>query len=254
MIDKTLIYAWDDHYLGIFPANTYSTGSRAGVTLCVSLDGKNIEARTANNNMLASPYFVISRDLPVEITTQSPTLIINYFPLSLVCFSLLDFVGDAGIRPINLNFDANDEWVKQLQTKDIKENTLQRAIMNLIFSIDGYSPIRKNIDLRVLHVAKQIRYALPETNSIEQYSYDIGLSPDRLSHLFKDNMGYSIKSYTLFEKARKALFLTVTGTSHTEASIEAGFSDAAHFSNTIKKFYGLTLSNISHGMDVKIFN
>ena len=73
------------------------------------------------------------------------------------------------------------------------------------------------------------------------------LSESRLSHLFKKNVGISIKKYLLWNRLKYALkFLLTEETNLKEASFEAGFSDQAHLTKTFKSFLGIN--------PVKVFN
>ncbi len=78
-------------------------------------------------------------------------------------------------------------------------------------------------------------------------SSKVFLSESRLSHLFKKNVGISIKKYLLWNRLKYALkFLLTEETNLKEASFEAGFSDQAHLTKTFKSFLGIN--------PVKVFN
>lgn len=225
-----------------------------GVTLCISLTQADIHVTISDETNVFGRSLVINRARPVVITTESPAIFINFFPMSLQCFSLLEFLQDHDAKVVSPKFNEQDEWVRRFLDQRIEEPELAAAIMHLILSIDGYKPSKKQMDLRVLHIIKRICQTLPETLPIEHYAWEVGLSKDRLSHLFKENTGYTIKAYTLFEKARKAILYMVGGKSFTDSSMEAGFTDAAHFSNTVKKFYGLKLTDIASGMKITFYS
>lgn len=73
------------------------------------------------------------------------------------------------------------------------------------------------------------------------------LSQSRLSHLFKEQVGVSLRSYLLFEKMRKTYAYVVSGESITSACIRAGFDSSSHFSATCKKMFGISFTNFSKG-------
>ncbi len=78
-------------------------------------------------------------------------------------------------------------------------------------------------------------------------SSKVFLSESRLSHLFKENVGISIKRYFLWNRLKYALkFLLTEETNLKEASFEAGFSDQAHLTRTFKSFLGVN--------PVRVFN
>jgi len=78
-------------------------------------------------------------------------------------------------------------------------------------------------------------------------SSKVFLSESRLSHLFKENVGISIKRYLLWNRLKYALkFLLTEETNLKEASFEAGFTDQAHLTKTFKSFLGVN--------PVRVFN
>lgn len=67
------------------------------------------------------------------------------------------------------------------------------------------------------------------------------ISKSRLSHLFKENTGTSIKKYYVWNKLKIAFdFLLNEETNLKEASFEADFFDQAHLSNAFKNYLGIS--------------
>lgn len=88
---------------------------------------------------------------------------------------------------------------------------------------------------------------LPYNILLATLSSRVFLSNDRLSHLFKENVGTSIKKYHVWNKLKIAFdFLLNAETNLKEASFEAGFTDQAHLSNAFKNLLGIS--------PVKVFN
>ncbi len=67
------------------------------------------------------------------------------------------------------------------------------------------------------------------------------LSESRLAHLFKKEIGISIRQYILWNKIRRAVAYS-TKESLTRSAHLAGFSDSAHFSRVFAKMFGSTPS------------
>ncbi len=75
----------------------------------------------------------------------------------------------------------------------------------------------------------------------------IFLSESRLSHLFKENVGISIKKYLVWNRLKHALkFFLDEETTLKKASLEANFFDQAHLSTSFKNFLGKN--------PIKVFN
>lgn len=68
------------------------------------------------------------------------------------------------------------------------------------------------------------------------------LSPSRLSHLFKENVGISLHRYLAMDKMRKGYIYFQKYGSITEASMRAGFDSPSHFAATCKRMFGISFS------------
>jgi AraC-like DNA-binding protein len=69
------------------------------------------------------------------------------------------------------------------------------------------------------------------------------LSEGRLSHLFKAEMGISIKRFFVWSNLKKTIEQVVNGEKNMyQASIENGFYDQAHLSKAFKKIFGISPS------------
>lgn len=81
----------------------------------------------------------------------------------------------------------------------------------------------------------------------------IFLSESRLSHLFKENVGISIKKYLLWNRLKYSLkHLLTEETNLKEAALEAGFSDQAHLSNTFKNFLGVNPAEVFNSRTLQL--
>lgn len=71
-----------------------------------------------------------------------------------------------------------------------------------------------------------------------------GISPDHLSHLFKDQIGISAKRYALWVRTVIGIERMCHGGSATQAAKDVRFSDAAHFSRACKQHFGHSPSKL----------
>lgn len=73
----------------------------------------------------------------------------------------------------------------------------------------------------------------------------VHLSESRLSHLFKEEVGISIKRYLVWSRLKRTAY-TFINEDRTlyEAALEAGFYDQAHMSNAFKQLLGLRPSAV----------
>lgn len=68
------------------------------------------------------------------------------------------------------------------------------------------------------------------------------LSESRLIHLFKAEIGITIRKYILWRRVQKALAAMCSGRSIRQSAQQAGFTDAAHFNRTFVSMFGLNPS------------
>lgn len=85
---------------------------------------------------------------------------------------------------------------------------------------------------------------LDERISMADVAREIGLSIDRMSHLFVEQTGLPFRTYLLWLRMRKAVEAYAHGASLTTAAHEAGFSDSAHFSRTFRRMFGIAAADL----------
>lgn len=66
----------------------------------------------------------------------------------------------------------------------------------------------------------------------------LGLSPSRVSHLFREEIGIPFRSFLLWSKLKRSLLGVARGLSLTDAAHLGGFADSAHFSRTFTRMFG----------------
>jgi AraC-like DNA-binding protein len=103
------------------------------------------------------------------------------------------------------------------------------------------------LDPRVAEVLDLIKRAFPTAPSVPKLAAAVGLSPSRLIHLWKDEIGVPLRRYVLWIRLRHVVACVAIGRSLTESAHEAGFADSAHLSRTFRSMFGLPLSLLFGG-------
>lgn len=107
------------------------------------------------------------------------------------------------------------------------------------FPITAYN---SSIEL-VSKVQKYIEDHCTEEISLKKVSQLFYVDMFYLSHLFKDNTGFSFKEYLILQRISKAKeLLFYTNDSITEICIKSGFNNVNHFIRIFKKYTGFTPS------------
>jgi AraC-like DNA-binding protein len=78
---------------------------------------------------------------------------------------------------------------------------------------------------------------------------ELGLSPSRFLHLFSSQVGVPLRRFRLWNRLRAATRAGLYGTRLTDAALDAGFSDQAHFSRTFRKMLGVSPLSVLSRVD-----
>lgn len=101
------------------------------------------------------------------------------------------------------------------------------------------------LDARLSRALALLEEELDQALPLRRLSTDVRLSEGRLSRLFQRDIGMPYRPYRRWRRVQHALLLVQEGASLTEAAIDAGFSDSAHFSRTIRRVFGVRASAIA---------
>lgn len=113
---------------------------------------------------------------------------------------------------------------------------------------------RAPIDLRV----KQLLNVLASTPfnevSVEVLCEQVHLSPSRLRHLFKKEVGFTIQQYARWLVVWRACLLWQRGRQFTDLALEAGFHDLSHFDHAFNEVFGVNPTNVIDPAFVRLIN
>lgn len=84
--------------------------------------------------------------------------------------------------------------------------------------------------------------SLPDRLGIGALASKTGLSASRLQHRFRAYTGLAVRPYLRWRRLLTALDGVTRGLPLTEAALDAGFADAAHFTRTFRRHFGIAPS------------
>lgn len=106
---------------------------------------------------------------------------------------------------------------------------------------------QSNIDWRIARVIHSLKEKPCSNIPNQVLAQQVGLSSSRLQRLFKEATGIPIRRYRLWHRLFVASTLISIGRPMTEAAVEAGFCDSAHFNHTFQSMLGQNPSTLLRG-------
>lgn len=100
------------------------------------------------------------------------------------------------------------------------------------------------VDPRIARVIARIREHEATEASSEALAAEIELSPQRLQHLFSEQTGAPLSRFRIWTRLRKAAVALARGGRLTDAALDSGFTDSAHFSRAFYDMFGLRPSRV----------
>lgn len=126
----------------------------------------------------------------------------------------------------------------------------QDLCAKMIEQVTRELPVIPPLDARV----QEVMHMLLEDPRLplDELAAHSGVSYDRMSHLFIDELGISIRSFQVWVKLYRAIRGIRMGQSLIELAQRSGFSDAAHLSRVYKQVYGAPPSYFYFSGNVKL--
>jgi AraC-like DNA-binding protein len=103
---------------------------------------------------------------------------------------------------------------------------------------------RRLVDPRIAAAASRIRDDPAATVSSRELAAEAGLSESRFLHLFRDELGTSLRRYRLWIRLLHAGTAIGAGHNLTTAAAEAGFASPSHLADRFKTTFGLSATHL----------
>jgi len=101
------------------------------------------------------------------------------------------------------------------------------------------------IDPRLTTVISHLQQHPDDSRSVSALAKLHSISPSRFRHLFSEQTGTTYRRYRMWTRLRAAIGRAVCGGINlTDAALDVGFCDSAHFSNNFHDTFGVTPSYV----------
>lgn len=172
---------------------------------------------------------------------NKPCLSILIDPCSSFAHHLIEKMDGNFFLFDNENTEALQQNAAQLISANEKEQYL--LFVNEFAKYLGIERQTNIMDERIKQLMQLLHDCTCYNHTIERFANEIALSESRLSHLFHEQVGVSLKSYILFHQLEKAFEAIFSGKSITDAAMLAGFDSPSHFAATVRKWMGMSVSS-----------
>ena len=247
-IDHALLYVSRYRTVYIGRLGDIVKPSKACAMLAVSLEGELSILNNANA--------VIGRAKSILIPAETNA---NFdFHNALVAVYYLDFFGNdlwAFKRHSKKTLLENGQYIysaMHFETELIK--CFSDIYMNKPCGEDVYKslmsiycqdfPQHSNLDARIVLALKSILEEGRVDDDIQTLASSVCLSVPRFTQLFKQSTGTTVRRFKLWHRIYLISAQLSKGKSFTDAAIEAGFSDYAHFSRSFSEMGGVSPSSM----------
>ena len=232
------LFMWRERVLYVGASFDFSMHRHHAVQICVGINGLfNISFGEGEGQFVRAA--LIAPDVPHQLNTLNNEVAFVYLePESTDYEDLLNLNEDKYAYKL---WDFIDEDFAESFTCDA--TTDEKAAASLLtktLEMVGIAPVSNvDIDERIARVLKRLDEANTAQCTSEELEAIACLSASRLQHLFKEQVGIPIRRYSLWKRIRYVLEQLIDGEKMTDAAIDAGFSDSAHFSRTFKEMFGV---------------
>lgn len=96
------------------------------------------------------------------------------------------------------------------------------------------------IDPRIDALLDGIDARLDDAISTARLAAAAGMSVSHFQHRFRAQTGMPVRPYLRWRRLLRAMHAVLSGASLTDAALQAGFADAAHFTRTMRRHFGIT--------------
>lgn len=242
----SLLYLWPKRTLFIGQLAEQVALKQGAATLTVSLDHEIQLYLPDSNKHLRCQSVVMPAGYQVVVQTKDA--IVANCNLDVFGRDYAHLLSRSGAQIDTLGYTIeNEKELQKMFSELLKQQTAPEKACQLLeqrLACTGEAMPAHYVDPRVEKVVAMIQSTATENTSLEALAGAVNISSQRLIQLFKQQTGIPIRRYRLWHRMFRTASYIAQGSSMTDAAINAGFSDSAHFAHTFRSMFGTTPSNI----------
>jgi AraC-like DNA-binding protein len=250
----TAIFVWPGHALYVGPALEAGAHAHHALQISIALGGT-LAVAIDGGTWRRVAGMVIAPDVRHRIRAAGGLAQVYLDPEDDACRWLRQAVGAAGGRTLAAGALAGVQPAlararRPAGTRDDARRAAT-AVLDAVAAALGATPANagdrgsqratapapRPIDGRVRRVLRRLRTAPGRPVPLADLAADARLSPGRLGHLFRAEIGIPIRRYVLWLRIIAAIERMAAGRSLTAVAHDAGFADSAHLSRVFRRTF-----------------
>jgi AraC-like DNA-binding protein len=237
-----------EHFLGYEgPVDRTELHAHHAIQIALAREGR-LRLRDAKGRLQSGRAAVVPRDTAHAIAAPAESVLILYVnPDHLAGRRIARLsIGEsasawfAAGRPL-----ARLAFPEKTSTADDFERAAAEITQRLVGELADAKLLPTAIHPAVRRLLSSLPSRLDGDVRLPSLAKDVGLSAGRLGHLFTETVGIPLRPYILWLRLQRAAAEVRDGGSLTNAAHAAGFTDASHLSNTFRRTFGLSPSNVA---------
>ena len=234
----TPLFLWQGGWLMVMPAIANQPHQHVAASLLVGLD-QPIRV-TVEGCLRQQRVVLVPPDVSQSLNSQGPVAVVHLDP-DEPAWRALSRLGGLD--------DRQQRWccaqIAALVRNGSEENA--RLFLQGLRALADPLPL----DPRIADACRRMRAAeaVPAMDALAERA---NLSASRFRHLFREQLGVSLKRYQLHLKCQRALALWRSGMNFTELAVAAGFYDQPHLNRTLRAMFDALPSRYARGLPVQV--
>jgi len=222
-----------DSALFLGPLVPPSAHTHHAIQGCVALEGA-VSVELPPGESLSAAAVLIGADVPHSVSASG--LVAHFYTLPESADGIRLVRALSGHPAMQLEEEALGE-LRGLLLEALRDDRLFPSCLDALIQLAlRGAPAAPPRDERVVTVLESLRFRSSDT-PLADLAREVGLSPDRLRHLIREQVGIPLRLYRRWLRVLVAIENLRDGASVTDAACAAGFADSAHLSRTFRKSF-----------------
>lgn len=244
---ESTIYIWDHRVLHISYYPDVSEHRLGAAAFIVGLDGHFSMLESETDDWRECRSALVPPGCVHEIRFGGVNVaVLHIEPESIDYMNLSGSMphGDWQIMYDHIDEERMIELLQKIHENELSTVEANKIAQQVVYGIGYDYPDEEKIDPRIRKVLEKIKAEPSASYSMEELAEEVNLSPTRFIHLFKEQTGVPIRRFRQWVRMKTVITYVAHGKSLTEAALDAGFTDSAHFSRAFRNMFGITPSSV----------